>query len=98
MDEKGLALSISTGLVTITAIRAVISGSASLTITPAELVSIAIIPDNAYVQVGGTKQLKALGLYSDDSTQDITTSVTWFSSNEDIAAISNVDDLNIEFI
>ena len=40
-------------------------------------------------QLGTTQQFKATGIYSDNSTRDITADVTWKSSNSAIATISN---------
>ncbi|MBU2511258.1 right-handed parallel beta-helix repeat-containing protein [bacterium] len=60
--------------------------------TTATLVSIKIIPANAGVGINGTAQLAALGTYSDNSIKDITESVTWSSSSEETASISNNSD------
>ncbi len=69
-------------------------GSYTLTITavtviPPTLVSIAVTPASATILVGGTQQYIATGTYSDNSTQNITNSVTWSSNNTAIATISN---------
>src|SRR5262249_3252599 len=45
------------------------------------LTTIQVTPSNPTVTVGGTQQFTATGLYSDQSTQDLTTQVTWTSSN-----------------
>ncbi|MGD1078804.1 MAG: N,N-dimethylformamidase beta subunit family domain-containing protein [Candidatus Sulfotelmatobacter sp.] len=54
----------------------------------ATLTAIAITPTNATVQVGGTEPFTATGTYSDNSTQNITSLVTWSSSNVAVASIS----------
>jgi uncharacterized protein YjdB len=86
--SKGLASPIATGSTTITAASGSISGSTTLTVTPATLVSIAI-NRNRSIAKGTTKQFTATGTYSDDTTQDLTTAVTWSSSDLTVATISN---------
>ena len=57
--------------------------SATYTITAAAptLVAIAISPTNATILLGHEQQFTATGTYSDNSTQNLTTSVAWASSN-----------------
>ena len=85
----GLASSVATGTTTISATSGSITGTATLTVTSATLVSIAITPSLPFVSMGGTQQFTATGTYSDSSTQNITTSVTWTSANTAVATISN---------
>ena len=84
----GLATSIAQGTATITATSGTISGSATLTVTPA-LVSIAITPLAPTLLEAATQQFTATGTYSDGSTQNITTEATWSSSEIEVAVISN---------
>ena len=93
---SGLATSINTGSTTITATMAIsqpiagtISGSTTLTVTPGTLISINVTPVNASVPLGIPQQFMATGIFSDSSTKDLTASVTWSSSDETIAVISN---------
>jgi hypothetical protein len=60
--------------------------------TPATktLVSITVTPANPVTAVGTTVQFSALGTYSDSTTQDLTPTVTWGSTNTSVATISNV--------
>src|SRR5439155_24570974 len=58
----------------------VTSNTFALTVTPAALVSISISGPTTVV-AGSTAQFLATGTYSDNSTADITTQVTWKSSN-----------------
>jgi uncharacterized protein YjdB len=88
--SQGLAAGVAAGgPVTITAASGAISGTAPLTVTAPVLQSIAVSPASASVAAGLTQQFTAMGHYSDSSNQDITTSVTWSSSNPGIATISN---------
>jgi uncharacterized protein YjdB len=52
-------------------------------------VSIAIVPANPSVPLGLTEQSTATGTYTDGSTQDLTASVTWASSNAAAATIAS---------
>jgi Bacterial Ig-like domain (group 2)/Collagen triple helix repeat (20 copies) len=65
------------------------NGVATLTCSPLTLglTSIAITPMNSSVYPGNTQQFVATGTYSDGSTQNITTAVTWSSSNTAVATI-----------
>ncbi len=49
---------------------------------------IKIIPDSLEVAVGETGQVTALGIYSDNSQEDLTHLGDWLSSNDKIAAVS----------
>jgi len=87
--SKGLATSVATGSTTITAISGIVSGTTTLTITSANLTSIAVTPANPTVAMGTTKQFTATGTYTDSSTQDLSSSATWSSSSSGVATISN---------
>jgi YD repeat-containing protein len=51
------------------------------------LVSIAVTPSTASIARGATTQFTATGTYSDNSTQNLTSTVTWNSSAPGIAAV-----------
>jgi hypothetical protein len=87
--SRGLATSVSVGMASITAALGGANGSAMLTVTPATLVSIAISPLNASTPVATPLQFTATGTYSDATTQNITTLVTWNSSDTNVAAVSS---------
>jgi hypothetical protein len=88
IDATGFASTTGTGTATITATSGGVSGTASLTVTAATLVSIAVTPANSSMAVGTTKQFTATGTFSDSSTQDITTTVTWTSLSAAAATIN----------
>lgn len=52
------------------------------------LTSIAVTPATASVAIGATQQFEAIGTYSDSSTKDLTSTVTWTSSRVPLATIS----------
>lgn len=87
--SRGLASGVGVGTVSIIATLTGISGEASLTISAATLTSITVTPSSASIARNATQQLRAVGHYSDATTQDITTQVTWTSSNTTTATVSN---------
>jgi uncharacterized protein YjdB len=89
MDSTGMATSVGTGIATIMATSSSVSGTASLTVTGASLVSIAVTPANSIMAVGVTKPFTATGTFSDSSTQDISASAVWTSSNPSAVVVNN---------
>ena len=87
--STGEARAISAGSVTLSAILQGQSASTTLTVTAATLVSIAITPPMPSIALGTTRQLTATGTYSDNSTQNLSTQVTWASATPSVATISN---------
>ncbi len=57
--------------------------------TAATLDSIAVTPTNPSIALGTTQPFTAMGTYSDLSTQNLTTSVTWSSSDDLLATVSS---------
>ncbi len=85
---SGGARGIATGSVQIQAtLDGVTSPSATLTVTAATLQSIAVTPPSATIAAGTSQRFTATGTYSDGSTQDITTTSVWASSNNTDATI-----------
>ena len=64
-------------------------GSTVLTVTAAALKSIAVTPANPSVSKGLTQQFTATGTFTDDSTQDLTSQVTWASATTAVATITS---------
>jgi O-glycosyl hydrolase len=85
----GLATGVSVGTTTISAALAGVTNSTVLTVkTPPTLTSIAVTPTNPTILVGATQQFTAIGTYSDGSTQNLSSRVTWTSSKTAAAAIN----------
>ena len=85
----GMVTALTPGSTTITATLNGVSGTTTLTVTPATLVSIGIAPATATLANGTHRQFTAMGVYSDNSSHDVTSMVTWSSSNTAIASVSN---------
>ena len=75
------------GACSITASFGAIKGSSSLTVVPA-LVSIAVTPGNPSIASGTAQQFTATGTFSDNSTQNLTGTAMWSSSNPAVATVS----------
>lgn len=86
---QGMVTAMSTGITTIAATSGAVAGSARLTITPAPLVSVAVVPPNLTLVPGTSRQFTAIGTYSNGTTQDLTDSVVWSTGNTGVARISN---------
>jgi len=89
--SSGLLTTVSVGSTTVSATdpTTLLSAAVTVNVTPALLESLAITPAAAALIVGSTQPLTAMGTYSDGSSADVTTSVTWTSSDGTIAAVSN---------
>lgn len=79
--SQGVATGVTAGTVQITATSGSIVGSTSLTVTSATLTSIAVTPVAKQIVFQQQQQYLATGTFSDSSTQDITSTVTWTSSD-----------------
>ena len=99
--DKGLVTGVSDGEITISATYNGMTGSTDLTVETATLVEIEITPEDPEFELEGqggggpggnrsTIQFTAIGIYDTDLEQDITELVTWESSDEDVATISNI--------
>ncbi len=89
--SRGLATSAAVGSTTIGAALAGVSGSTTLSVTSAVVVSIEVDPDASAVAKGTSQAFSALGLFSDGTRQDLTGAVLWASSDLSVAKISNAD-------
>ncbi len=89
---NGLAKALAVGSATVRATLGPVSGTATLGVTAAVLVSVVVDPHDAVTVVGVTRQFTASGVYSDSTVQDLTSQVTWGTSNKKVATVSNAAD------
>jgi hypothetical protein len=87
----GVATPLKAGTTTITASYKGLSGTSNLAVGSGTLNSITITPTPLSVVVGGHQQLTATGTWGDTppTTADITNNVTWLSSSDATATVSN---------
>ena len=88
---QGLVTGLGAGSTSITAAHGVVSGSTTVSVTDATLTSITVTPINPSIAKLTMVQLIATGTFSDGSTQDLTTQVSWTSADEAIAQVSNIN-------
>ncbi len=88
-SSTGVARAVALGTTTIVASYGGFTESATLTVTPAVLASIAVNPSLSSIAVGTTEQFTATGLMTDNTTTILTTSASWSSSPSEVAVVSN---------
>lgn len=88
-DTAGQASTHAVGTITVTASTEGASDTAQFEVTAAALQTIVITPIDAALPAGTTQQLTATGTYSDGSTENLTTTITWSTSDPAIAEVSN---------
>jgi trimeric autotransporter adhesin len=87
--SAGLATSVNYGTTTITASYGGQTATATLTVQAPTLVSITVSPSVYTIASGTAVQFHATGNYSDNSTLDLTSLVSWSSSDSTVATLSN---------
>lgn len=87
VQASGVATGVGSGVALITASFAGKTSAANLTVTTAFLVSIAVVPAVASVQMGATQALLAKATYSDGSIVDITANAAWSSNTPLVVAV-----------
>jgi uncharacterized protein YjdB len=88
ISTAGLATALTIGTSTITATSGNIHGSTVLTVSAPTLASIAVTPASPSITVGTTQQFTATGTFSDGSTENLTSTVTWTSATPATATIT----------
>jgi uncharacterized protein YjdB len=99
IDAMGVATALAVGTTTITAFSKGEStsisfdegksGETTLTVVPPALTSIAVDPADPEITLGTTQSLTATGTYGDGTTEDLTTKVSWTSTNPDVATVDD---------
>jgi len=79
----------SSGTATITASYAGYSQTVNVTVQNKTLTSISVTPGTYSMGVSATRDFVATATFSDASTQDVTSSVVWTTSNSGVATVSN---------
>src|ERR1019366_4862932 len=78
VNGSGQATAVAIGNATIAAALGAETGSTNLSVVPS-LISLQVNPQNPSLAAGTTQPFTATGTFSDGSTQDLTTSVSWSS-------------------
>lgn len=64
------------------------SGTGTLTVTPAIVMTVAVAPASTTLKVGQTAQLTATATLSDATTRDVTSQVQWSSGNQNVVSVN----------
>ena len=88
INQSGLATGVAAGNAQIVAALSGRSAMATLTVNPATLASLTISPSSVSLANGTKQQYSAVGTFSDGSTQNLSTSVSWGSSNTALATVN----------
>jgi len=94
---NGAVTTVSPGMTVITATdvqHPELFSQATLTVTNMPLVALSAAADNPVLARGATTQMRAAGTYADGTSNDLTSSVIWSSSNAGVASISNTQGSN----
>jgi len=89
VSAGGLVSGVGSGSTTVSASLSGISTGTTITVSPAILTSIELSAPSDTLPLGTGQRLQALGHFSDNSIQDITTLVLWQSSPDTRLAVSN---------
>lgn len=89
VGSRGLATALAIGTADINATIGGSSGSTQVSVTAASLSRIEISAAQTSVPAGNKLQLKATGIYLDNSVFDLSSQVNWSTSNENIATIDS---------
>jgi hypothetical protein len=88
VSGSGLVSTLATGATQLTATLGSVTQQASLTVTAAQLESIAVQASQSSFPLGLSLQLTAIGTYSDSSTQNLTSQVGWSSATPSVGVVS----------
>jgi hypothetical protein len=89
VNPSGATVANSVGTATIGATSGSVTGSALVTVIPAAVISLAVVPNTTSIALGGTRQFQAIATFSDGSTQDMTGTVLWTSAQSGVANINS---------
>ena len=86
----GVATGVAAGTANISATLEGIPGSTALVVSAATLQSIGLTPTTAVLAPASTVQYVAVGSYSDGTTQNLSTAVTWNSSALNVVSVNSI--------
>ncbi|MFZ0308533.1 MAG: kelch repeat-containing protein, partial [Candidatus Sulfotelmatobacter sp.] len=88
VTSGGLASGVGQGTAVVTVTTGTFDAVGTLAVGAPGLVSIAVVPSAATIPPGSVQQFTATGHYTDGSTQDITSSSTWTTSNANAVGVT----------
>jgi trimeric autotransporter adhesin len=88
VSPLGNVVASAVGTATINASSGSVTGSASLTVTPAAVIAVNVVPATLSISLGSSSQLRALATLSNGTTQDMTGTVAWNSTQPSVATVN----------
>ena len=88
VTTRGVVTALAAGTTNISAILAHVSQSTSLTVTAPSIVSVAVTPVGLTLGIGINQQYTATATYSDGTSYDLASGVTWSSSSTSVANVN----------
>ena len=88
LGAAGTVVANAAGTTTISATAGSVLGSANLTVTPAVVIALNIIPATVSMVLQSSRQLQAMATMSDGTTQNMTAAVAWSSAQPGIASVT----------
>lgn len=95
VTPAGLATAQNIGTATLTATSSGKSGSATLVVTPAVVVSVRVSPNGPSIAKGTMEQFSATATLSDATTQDATSAATWTATDVTGTGVASVDGMGL---
>lgn len=86
--QRGQATGLGAGTVTITASYMGFMGTASLTVSAAKVIGIAVTPPATSLHVGDTQTLQATATFDDGTTQNVTNQAIWSTTDPAVADVT----------
>lgn len=87
-SDSGLATAVAAGTVAVTASFGGITATGNILVNQAELTALTIAPAAVAIAAGNSQQFIATGVYNNGTTANITSMVTWASSDIDVAIVN----------
>lgn len=88
VDATGNLSGLGVGTAQVSAVYLGVTGNTAITIAPAALLHITVTAPQSTLPQGESEALAATGSYTDGSTQNLTTTVTWQATPANIASVS----------
>lgn len=86
INSMGLATGLSAGSTSVIASFGGLNSNRNMNVTAATLQSVSINPTSVTLEIGGETQLSVIGVFSDGTTQNLTSTASWSSANSAIAS------------
>lgn len=91
-EKKGKLTAVNGGVATIKASVGSVSATYQLEVQTTQFASFQIQPDILVIPKGGTAMARLIGVFANQTTQDITDDAVWASDNHGVVTVSNAED------